>query len=119
MNASTDALWRARAGPGSPAWLRCWAATAAPPTDPRALVRTWAGRPGGSSAASRLVYRDAATLPITATPRVPPNSRVEPLTAEAMPPFSFGTAPRMDSVAGAWVSPIPRPSTTICAEMMP
>jgi hypothetical protein len=61
------------------------------------------------------VYREAATLPITATPRVPPNSRVEPLTAEAMPACRLGTAPMMASVAGAWVNPIPVPSTTICA----
>jgi hypothetical protein len=75
--------------------------------------------PGSISSVSRLVYSDAATLPITATPRVPPNSLVEPLTAEAMPAFCFGTAPMMASVAGAWVKPIPKPSTTICAAMMP
>ena len=67
----------------SPAWRRWPAATAAPPTDPRAAVTAAGGRPGGSSAVSLLAYREAATLPITATPRVPPNSRVEPLTAEA------------------------------------
>jgi hypothetical protein len=57
-------------------------------------------------------------LPITATPRVPPNSRVEPLTAEATPACRLGTAPMMASVAGAWVNPIPTPSTTICTAMM-
>src|SRR5262249_45197062 len=97
----------------------CAAATAARPPAPRAAVTAAGGRPGGSRAVSRLTYREAATLPITATPRVPPNSRVEPLTAEAIPALSLGTAPMMDSVAGAWVSPMPRPSTTIWAAMTP
>jgi len=49
---------------------------------------------------------------------VPPNNRVEPLTAEAIPAFCLGTASMMASVAGAWVSPIPTPSSTICATMI-
>jgi hypothetical protein len=67
---------------------------------------------------SRLVYREAATLPITATPSVPPNSLVEPLTAEAMPALYSGTAPMMASVAGAWVNPMPTPSKTIWTAMI-
>jgi hypothetical protein len=51
--------------------------------------------------ASRLEKREAATLPITATPRVPPNRRVASLTAEPAPALASGTAPMMASVAGA------------------
>jgi len=53
------------------------------------------------------------TLPMTATPSVPPTSRVASLTAEPMPALSVCTAPMIDSVAGALVSPMPRPSRTI------
>ena len=40
-------------------------------------------------------------LPMTATPRVPPSSRVVSLTAEPTPAFSVGSEPMIDSVAGA------------------
>src|SRR3954471_2829241 len=52
-------------------------------------------------------------LPITATPRVLPSRRVASLTAEPTPAFSTGTAPMMDSVAGALVRPLPVPQITI------
>ncbi len=52
----------------NPAWLAFWAAMTAPPADPLAAVMARAGSPAGSAAASRLVYREAATLPMTATP---------------------------------------------------
>jgi hypothetical protein len=70
-------------------------------------------------AASRLVYREPATLPTTATPRVPPNSLVASLTADPTPALCFGTAPMMASVADALVSPIPVPNTTLCAAITP
>src|SRR5262249_37491211 len=65
-NAVLAAAARVWAGPGSPAWASWWAAAAAPPTDPRAAVRARAGSSEGSSSPSRLMYKEAATLPITA-----------------------------------------------------
>ena len=52
-------------------------------------------------------------LPMTATPRVAPSIRVASLMAEPTPALADGTAPMMDSVAGALVSPIPEPISTI------
>ena len=48
-------------------------------------------------------------LPSTATPRVPPTSRVESFTAEPTPALAREMAPMMDSVAGAEVRPMPSP----------
>ena len=58
-------------------------------------------------------------LPMTATPRVPPSSRVASLTAEPTPAFALGTTPMIASVAGALVRPMPVPRTTICAAIVP
>ena len=58
------------------------------------------------------------TLPIRATPRVPPTSRVVSLTAEPTPAVLELIAPMMDSVAGALVKPMPTPPTTICKLMI-
>ena len=55
---------------------------------------------------------------MTATPSVPPNSRADPLTAEARPAFSTGTAARASSAVGACVSPSPAPRTTSWATRM-
>jgi hypothetical protein len=52
-------------------------------------------------------------LPITATPTVAPRIRVASLIAEPTPALAIGTAPMIDSVAGALVSPIPAPMKTI------
>ena len=52
---------------------------------------------------------------MTATPSVAPNSRVASFTAEPTPAFSFGTAPKIDSVAGAVMSPRPVPDRIIVA----
>jgi len=78
---------------------------------------SWAGRPTGRVACSRLPYTDAATLPMTATPSAAPNRRVASLTAEPTPALSVGTTPRIASVAGAVMSPSPPPPTIICAAM--
>src|ERR1700689_2122426 len=75
--------------------------------------------PPGSALVSRLAYSDAYTLPITATPRVPPNRRVASLTADPTPAFAFGTTPMIASVAGALGRPIPVPRTTIWAAIVP
>ena len=56
---------------------------------------------------------------MTATPRVAPSRRVASLTAEPTPAFSLETAPMIASVAGALVSPIPVPRTSIWAAMIP
>ena len=68
---------------------------------------------------SRLANSDAYTLPITATPRVPPSRRVASLIADPTPAFAFGTTPMIASVAGALVSPMPVPRTTIWAAIVP
>jgi hypothetical protein len=52
-------------------------------------------------------------VPITATPSVPPRIRVASLIAEPTLALAIGTAPMIDSVAGADVSPIPEPSRII------
>ena len=62
-------------------------------------------------------YSDAYTLPITATPRVPPSSRVASLTADPTPAWRVEIAPMIDSVAGAEVRPMPMPKSTICRAM--
>lgn len=85
------------------------AAVYAAPMDWCATAATWPGRPPGRVAVSRDPYTDAYTLPITATPSVPPISRVESLTAEPTPALRREMAPMMDSVAGAEVRPMPSP----------
>ena len=47
------------------------------------------------------------TEPITATPSVPPTSRVVSLTAEPAPAVSRGRAPMIASVAGPDTRPSP------------
>ena len=58
-------------------------------------------------------------LPSTATPSVPPMSRVASLTAEPTPARLRLTTPMIASVAGAEVSPMPSPYSTICTAMTP
>ena len=71
--ACSAALWIAAASPGmSGVQPACPATVSAAPTDAWAVRATRPGRPAGSALASRLAYSDAYTLPITATPRVPP-----------------------------------------------
>src|SRR5579884_4479252 len=53
-----------------------------------------------------------------ATPSVPPVRRVASLTAEPTPALARGTTPMIASVAGALVSPIPVPITTICSTIV-
>lgn len=48
-------------------------------------------------------------LPSTATPRVPPTSRVVSFTAEPTPAFAGGSDAMIDSVAGATAEPSPNP----------
>src|SRR6476646_8021682 len=106
------------ASAGCPAWSLA-ATVSAVPTDACAVRATTPGNPAGRPLVSRLAYSDAYTLPITATPRVPPKSRVASLTADPTPAFAFGTTPMIASVAGALVRPIPVPRTTICAALVP
>src|ERR1700687_1077440 len=75
-NAPTAAVARPWAGTSCPAWRRVWAATRAPPTDPLAASAARVGRLAGMVARRRVEYREAATLPITATPSAAPNRRV-------------------------------------------
>ena len=77
------------------------------------------GETGRKRGVRRLAYSEAYTLPITATPSVPPRSRVASLTAEPTPALAFGTTPMIASVAGALVRPMPVPSTTICTAIVP
>ena len=51
-------------------------------------------------------------LPTMATPSAPPSSRVVSLTAEPMFARSGGSAPMIDSVAGAPASPMPAPMSS-------
>ena len=56
-------------------------------------------------------------LPTMATPSAPPTSRLVSLTAEPTPAWSSGSAPMIDSVAGATDSPMPAPINTIAIMM--
>ncbi len=76
------------------------------------------GSPVGKLAVSREPYRDAYTLPITATASVPPSSRVESLTADPTPASRREIAPMMDSVAGAEVRPMPSPYSSHLASSL-
>ena len=97
--------WRAAAGP------RRGRARPRPPgaapIDSRAGSRT--GRGHRVPGRTRRGRARATTLPSTATPSVPPSSRVASLTAEPMPAFAAGTTPMIASVAGALVRPRPEP----------
>src|SRR5207248_3503716 len=110
--------WTADASAGWPADPKLPAAVSAAPTDSWAVRSTVAGKPTGSALVSRLAYREAYTLPITATPSVAPSSRVASLTADPTPALVFGTTPMIASVAGALVRPMPVPSTTIWAAIV-
>ena len=74
---------------------------------------------GQSTSPSRAVIRDvhcdAATHPNIATPTAPPTCRVVSFMAEPTPAFSRGSAPMIDSVAGATMCAIPTPSTSVTA----
>jgi hypothetical protein len=62
---------------------------------------------------ARAVQRGEESEPITATPRVPPSSRVASLTAEPTPARAGGSTCMIDSVAGVVMRPRPRPISTI------
>src|SRR5262249_1889060 len=107
MNASLAAALSWWEGPASPACWRFWAATRAPPTGPSAALTACAGRWRGIFWSRRLEYSEAATLPVTATPRAAPKSRVASLTADPTPALAVGTAPMIASVAGGGMRPSP------------
>ncbi len=98
---------------GRPASAMRPATARALPTEACAVALTAPGSPDGRATLNRLVYSDAYTLPITATPSVPPSRRMASLIAEPTPAWAAGTTPMIASVAGALVRPMPVPSTTI------
>src|SRR5690349_1507936 len=55
---------------------------------------------------------------MTATPSVPPVSRVASLTAEPTPALAGGRTLRIDSVAGVEINPIPDPIISIWITMI-
>jgi len=81
----------------------------------------WPSRADGSCpnapVARCAAYTEEKTEPTTATPRVPPSSRVASLTADPTPARAGGKTSRMDSVAGVEISPIPSPMRTIWGTM--
>jgi hypothetical protein len=77
------------------------------------------GRWANRELSIRRAYTERKTLPITATPSVPPASRVASFTADPTPVFAGGRTLRMDSVAGAEVNPRPRPINTITTTIQP
>ena len=58
-------------------------------------------------------------LPTIATPSAPPSSRVVSLTAEPTFARSGGSAPMIDSVAGAPARPMPAPMRTSATASRP
>jgi hypothetical protein len=104
----------------------CWSGAgaratvcAAAATEVRAAVCVAPGRWANRELSIRRAYRERKTLPITATPSVPPASRVASFTADPTPVFAGGRTLRMDSVAGAEVNPRPRPIITITTTIQP
>ena len=77
-------------------------AGAGPQRQPNAPSARWAA------------YTEENSEPTTATPSVPPSSRVASLTAEPTPARAGGSTSRIDSVAGVEIRPMPRPISTIC-----
>ena len=65
-----------------------------------------------------LTYRELNTLPMMATPSVPPSSRAVSLTAEPTPALPADSEPMIDSVAGAVVAPRPAPMRIIWPTMI-
>ena len=55
----------------------------------------------------------ASSEPSTATPTAPPTWRVVSLTAEPTPALARGSEPMIESVAGARMFAIPRPSSML------
>ena len=92
----------------------CAASASVKPTDPRAASRVAGSSRPSSSSTSLAPYSEEKSEPTTATPRVPPSSRVASLTAEPTPARAGGSTCMIDSVAGVLTSPRPRPIITIC-----
>ena len=105
MNAISIAL----ATPGT-----CAARASVKPTEPRASSRVAGSIRCPISSISRSAYREEKSEPTTATPRVPPSSRVASLTADPTPARAGGSTRMIDSVAGVVTRPMPVPSRTIC-----
>ena len=99
--------------------VTCWVAPIAAATESCAACRTGAGSTANALDPMRSAYSEVKMLPSTATPSVPPASRVASLTAEPTPAFAAGSTLRIDSVAGAVVRPSPRPMSTICPTICP
>src|SRR5580765_6430861 len=92
-----------------------WAATdCATPTESWARSSTSPGRAAYDPEARCAPNTEAKTEPTTATPSVPPSSRVASFTALPTPARAGGSTSRIDSVAGVEISPMPRPISTIC-----
>ena len=81
----------------------------APPTDERAVSRAAVGKREREPRDD--VYWVAKTLPITATPRAPPSSRVVSLTADPTPCLPMGSDDRMDAVEDGIVIAKPKAIT--------
>ena len=94
--------------------MATWSAA---PTEDCASASNRCGSPAIAEAPRWLAKIEAKTLPTTATPRVPPASRVASLIADPTPAFAAGSTDRIESVAGTWVRPMPRPMSTICPTM--
>ena len=105
MNAS----WRATASRGSPP-----AIARAEPTESWAWASAAAGSRPNRPSARCAAYTEENSEPTTATPRVPPSSRVASFTADPTPARAGGSTSRIDSVAGVEIRPMPRPISTIC-----
>ena len=92
---------------------RAESATAAP-TESCAVVSAEPGSAPSAPPARCAAQIELNTEPTTATPRVPPSSRVASLTADPTPARAGGSTSRIDSVAGLEISPMPSPMRTIC-----
>ena len=64
-------------------------------------------------------YWPDSRLPRIATPSVPPTMRTVSFMAEPTPAWASGSELIMDSVAGAIVVPMPKPSSTSAAATSP
>src|SRR5580765_3547346 len=90
-----------------------WAIATAAPTESLPCATADAGSEPKAPVVRCAAYTLEKYDPTTATPRVPPSSRVASLTADPTPARAGGRTSRIDSVAGVEIAPMPRPMRTI------
>src|SRR2546421_5023177 len=108
-NACDAAWWRLPARLAWPVAAKRPATASAAPAESWAARARCAGRADGSAAVSRLMYMDAYTLPMIATPSVLPSRRVGAFTGDPAPAVAGGDGPHTSFVVGGAAVAAPPP----------